>query len=339
MNSTNEAKDTIVPESSIHDDPRRCIDASYKPGEITIPDDLPEMEIIDPPEIDLSQNSESTESTYTTGPGDECDIPYRYNETVIRLMVRDPYWIHAYWEIAEDTIHEIRQRLSEEGWNRSHKILRIYDITDVSPEAGISESFFDIGIGDSADNWYINVAKPDRTYCAELGIKDPEGRFISLCRSNSVTTPRDRVSDVIDEEWMIIEGMDKLYWLSAGFAPSSPEFVKPYVSMRLMREMEMGSAVISSISSPQMAFGKEAGKDFWLTADVEVIIYGATEPGAHLTVRGNPVELRPDGTFSIRMALPDGEKVVNIVAKSGDMSMTRSITPVIGRRTYIGYQN
>src|SRR5207248_772451 len=47
--------------------------------------------------------------------------------------------------------------------------------------------------------------------------------------------------------------------------------------------------------------------DFRLKVDAEVIIYGATDPTATVTLAGHNVELRPDGTFSCRLALPDGQ--------------------------------
>jgi len=35
----------------------------------------------------------------------------------------------------------------------------------------------------------------------------PDGRFVTLLRSNIVTTPRASLSDRLDEEWMWIEGL------------------------------------------------------------------------------------------------------------------------------------
>lgn len=62
-----------------------------------------------------------------------------------------------------------------------------------------------------------------------------------------------------------------------------------------------------SISSP---FGVEEHKprrDFWFNVNAELIIYGATEPTARVTIGGRQIKLRPDGTFSYRFALPDGQ--------------------------------
>jgi hypothetical protein len=62
----------------------------------------------------------------------------------------------------------------------------------------------------------------------------------------------------------------------------------------------------------------EAPRKFWFNVHAEVVIYGATEPDATVTLAGRTVELRPDGTFSIRFALPDGIHSIEASATSGD---------------------
>ena len=58
------------------------------------------------------------------------------------------------------------------------------------------------------------------------------------------------------------------------------------------------------------------GRGFWLNLNAELVIYGATEPDATLMVGGRPLELRPDGTFSCRFALPDGVYPLTVSATS-----------------------
>jgi hypothetical protein len=76
-----------------------------------------------------------------------------------------------------------------------------------------------------------------------------------------------------------------------------------------------GSATVESISSP---FGGEPldARDFWLSVNAELIVYGATDPSTQLTLGGQPIRLRSDGTFSCRLALPDGHHELAIVAES-----------------------
>lgn len=64
---------------------------------------------------------------------------------------------------------------------------------------------------------------------------------------------------------------------------------------------------------------------FWLVADAELIVYGATEPDATLTIDGKPIKLNPDGTFRLQMAFPDGQMRFPIIAVAADGEQTRSI--------------
>ncbi len=77
----------------------------------------------------------------------------------------------------------------------------------------------------------------------------------------------------------------------------------------------------------------EVPSDFWLVVNTELIVYGATEPDAVLTIQGHRVKLRPDGTFSVRFALPDGRQVIRVEAVSSDGGHRRSVTPVVEKKT------
>ncbi len=55
---------------------------------------------------------------------------------------------------------------------------------------------------------------------------------------------------------------------------------------------------------------------FWLKVNAELVIYGATEPNARVTMGGRLIQLREDGTFSYRFALPDGRYELDIQAES-----------------------
>jgi hypothetical protein len=74
-------------------------------------------------------------------------------------------------------------------------------------------------------------------------------------------------------------------------------------------------------------------KKFWLAVNTELIVYGATEPDARVLVQGKEISLRPDGTFSLRFALPDGKQTIPVEATSGDGDEKRTITPVVNRET------
>ena len=76
------------------------------------------------------------------------------------------------------------------------------------------------------------------------------------------------------------------------------------------------SGAVGSVTSP---YGRgEQPKSFWFNVNAELVIYGATEPDATVTVAGRRIRLRPDGTFSFRFALPDGKYDLPAKAVSAD---------------------
>ena len=74
-------------------------------------------------------------------------------------------------------------------------------------------------------------------------------------------------------------------------------------------------------------------RKFWLVADAELIVYGATEPDAKVTIGGQPVKLNPDGTFRFRMSFQDGVIDYSILAVAADEEQTRSIHMNFTRET------
>ena len=92
-----------------------------------------------------------------------------------------------------------------------------------------------------------------------------------------------------------------------------------------------GMSSVSSLGSP---FGGMPGeKGFWFNVNAELIIYGATEPDATVTIGGREIKLRLDGSFSYRFALPDGQYELPIVAVSADKTDARAAELSFSRAT------
>jgi len=81
-----------------------------------------------------------------------------------------------------------------------------------------------------------------------------------------------------------------------------------------------------------MAPAEQRPAGFWLSINAELVIYGATEPGASVTLGGRPIALRPDGTFSCRCSLPDGDHAVTVSAMSAEGEL-RQATLKLSRST------
>jgi len=87
-------------------------------------------------------------------------------------------------------------------------------------------------------------------------------------------------------------------------------------------------------SSAVMSMGpvSDAGR-FQLRVNAEVVVFGSTEPGARVTLAGRPVDLRPDGSFTFRCALPDGRFELRLVAVSAQGHGQRGAVLTLRRGT------
>ncbi|XHX79714.1 MAG: DUF4912 domain-containing protein [Stenomitos frigidus ULC029] len=74
-------------------------------------------------------------------------------------------------------------------------------------------------------------------------------------------------------------------------------------------------------------------RNFWLVADAELIVYGATEPDAIVTIDGRPIQLEPDGTFRFHLSFQDGVINFPIIAVAADGEQSRAIHMTFERET------
>jgi len=275
----------------------------------------------------------STEPTFQPEPPEQFTLPYSYNVTKIVLMMRDPNWAYTYWDIDESKYKEI-SHLFQSHAGGIKTILRVYDVTDIKFNGFNAHRVFDVDVNIDVKSWYLPVGIPDRDYLVDIGLLTDDGKFILIARSNVMRSPRDSVSDVIDENWMIND-FDDIYALSGGMEVglSSGEARR---RKKLLFEQLISSGGISGVvaSSPGLTKKEETPKnDFFLEVGTELILYGKTHSDASVTVAGNEVPLRPDGTFTIRHHLSEGKLELPVIAVSKDKENTRQITPTIRKDT------
>jgi uncharacterized protein len=77
----------------------------------------------------------------------------------------------------------------------------------------------------------------------------------------------------------------------------------------------------------------ERQRQFWLIADAELIVYGATEPDATVSIGGRQIKLNPDGTFRYQMSFQDGNIDYPIIAVAKDGEQQRSVHMTFDRST------
>jgi hypothetical protein len=261
------------------------------------------------------------------------NLPTGYGKDRIVVMVRDPYWLHAYWELTHQAIQRAEAALGQD-WHGSKPILRVVDVSANDTTSTSERLVKEIEIHGGCQNWYIEVSQPPKSYRVDIGYLSRRGQFFVLARSNIVSTPRANISDVLDENWSDIDpkAADRIFAMSSGFevnAGNSME-LKQLFEERLRRPI--GSPSVSSFGSGALA-GPEKQRKFWFKLDAELIVYGETEPNARVTLQGEPVKLRPDGTFTMRFSLPDSRQIIPAVATSADGVEERTIVLAVERNT------
>lgn len=257
-------------------------------------------------------------------------LPQGYGKDRIVVMVRDPFWLHAYWELTRNAVERAEAALGAE-WHGAKPIIRLLDVS-AHDSTSTSESIVrDIEIHGGCNNWYIDVGSPPKSFRVDIGYLSPRGRFFVIARSNVVSTPAANVSDSIDQNWSDLDTRkaDRIFAMSSGYDPSASSLeVKQLLEERLRRPM--GSPSVTSFGSG--AFGNRNRK-FWFQIDAELIVYGSTEPNARVTLQGEPVKIRPDGTFTMRYSLPDSRQIIPAVAASADGVEERTIVLAVERNT------
>jgi hypothetical protein len=244
------------------------------------------------------------------------------------LMVRDPYWLHCYWELTHRAIERAEAALGEE-WPQARPVLRVFDI-QAAGKMGAPESVKgDIEIHGGCNSWYISVTRPPRSFHVDIGYRVPSGRFYSLARSNVVTTPRAGVSASIDENWadLDMQQAERICAMSAGYDPTagSPA-LRELFEERLRRPLGAPSATEFG------AAGCRGNKPpFHFHLDAELLVYGSTEPTARVTLQGEPIKLRQDGSFTIRYRFADSRQVIPAIATSGDGVEERTVILAVER--------
>jgi uncharacterized protein len=252
----------------------------------------------------------------------------------IIVLTRDSYWLHAYWELSRTTLARARAALGQD-WHAARPILRVMDVSSEDTTSAAERHVRDISIHGGVNNWYIDVLEPPRSSRIDIGYLSRRGRFYVLARSNVVTTPRAGVTDALDENWTNVQKhFDRIQNPSSNGNGNGTTHHNTQIDLRDLFEERlrrpMNGANFQNLATTSLP---HLGRDFHFQIDAELIVYGTTEPHAKVTLQGEPVTLRNDGTFTVRFSLPDSRQIIPAVASSADGTEERTIVLAVERNT------
>ena len=155
-----------------------------------------------------------------------------------------------------------------------------------------------------------------------------------LARSGAVSTPAPGSCDALDENWTdVAEDCERIYALSGGHAKENTNGeLQELFEERLRRPM--GSPIVTRFGNGAER-SLQRDRNFEFEVDAELIIYGKTKANAYVTLASDPVKLRDDGTFTVRLKMPDRRQVLPVVASSADGVEQRTIVLAVERNTKV----
>lgn len=248
----------------------------------------------------------------------------------IYLMVPDPYWLHATWDLSHQSVQRAEAALRQD-WHGARPIIRLFDVTSTDTTSTSETPVRDITVHGGCNNWYIDIQQPPRQYRADIGYISRRGEFFVLARSNVVTPPKAGSAEAVNVGWSDVDPKkaERILAMSTGFEATAHPELKELFEEKFRRPMG---------PSKDTAFGTGAAlpgsmKKFHFDIDAELIVYGKTDPTAHVTLQNEPVKLRPDGTFTMLFSLPDSRQIIPAVATNSDGSEERTIVLAVERNT------
>jgi len=307
----------------------------------------------------------------------EAELPEAYGTRQLFLTARDPHWLYAHWDLTREQQTRCNTRSTDghlvlrvyphklEG----HPITEIH----VHPEsrhwfahverAGDSYAA-ELGYYSSLGKW-VRVAESAATVTPPDAVSPEAGaEFATIPFEFPFARLMEIIKAAVQENLPLAQALEELRREghpdlpravsrpTPTWTPQQEQALAKIINIDDVRRVWMGSLEItelirrrldheisslgvSSLSSP--FGGTEQAKGFWFNVNAELIIYGATEPTAKVTLGGHEIKLRPDGSFSYRFALPDGKYDLPAVAVSTDGTEARAADLKFSRTTdYLG---
>lgn len=241
------------------------------------------------------------------------------------LLVRDPYWLHITWELCPASVARAKTALGQH-WHGATPVLRVGRVGDDGAVAATRQ----VKIHGGVSHWYVDVSDPPNRYRAEIGYVDISGEFYSLARSNEVVTPEAGVGEAGEVAWSdVARNADRVYALSGGYTHGgASQELRQALETRLQRPLGRPSETLSVNGA-----GVSSESSLHVDIDAELVVRGSTTPHTHLTIQGEPIAVREDGHFAVKLPFPDRRQVIPIVASSADGLHQKTIILGVERNT------
>ncbi len=119
------------------------------------------------------------------------DLPYSYNQTVIKVLAQTPTILFVYWEISKEDRELLETNYGKNFFNSTYPVLVVHNLS--------KNYHFEVPIDDFANNWYIHVPDSKCKYHIELGRRSRSSEiifpnnYLSITSSNEIESPNDHI--------------------------------------------------------------------------------------------------------------------------------------------------
>lgn len=274
--------------------------------------------------------------------------------TQVTLQPADPLWAAVSWTLNSSD----QQRAFGEGVQQL--CLRLADVTGVQLGALQPHAVQEVLVDSSSRRWLLPVPLGGRDYRVELGYRLPAGGWLALASSAVVRMPGMESADQesspcvpfdldgstsaarVGTEDLRTSGVvhERLYRQAVSIHPKRTGMGSElYQEHGESEDLASQSLHSDSGAGPWASGRQDSGtglrqpRSFWLVADAELIVYGATEPSAQLFIGDERIALSSEGTFRVHVPFRDGQQLYPIRAVAVDGDQQRSIQLDFQRQT------
>lgn len=336
------------------------------------PSDMQEEQQVKGTKFEVGQE-ENLMETLASVDQDLGELPEGYGESRIMLMPRDPQWAYAYWDIPNAHKEELRRQGGQQLAIRIYDVTDVdldhqapHSVQEYLCDEMAREWYLPIPVSDRdyvadigyrcADGRWLVLARSATVSIPPVYPSDwIEDAFITVNwdddlkgktlytlvppakkKANSAGAAQsDRLYDAVFGMTQDTESM-RMAGSLFGSMQQTPEaavssFVFPSGAGMWAVPTASGQNMSGAGFSGDLAEARP--RKFWLVADAELIVYGATEPDATVTIGDREIKLNPDGTFRFQMSFQDGVIDYPIKAVAIDGEQTRSIHMNFERET------
>lgn len=117
------------------------------------------------------------------------DLPYRYNQTVVKVLAQTPTSLFVYWDISDEDRLKYQLKYGENFFDLTKPVLVVHNQT--------MNYSYEIDINDFANSWYLHINDPDCKYYMELGRRPQKVEtlpsYIPIITSNKIDAPNNHV--------------------------------------------------------------------------------------------------------------------------------------------------